>query len=193
MMTSACSTRRVRLLASAGTERPRDRRRNPAAHRTRRDHLHQHHAGKHERHAGQGISPEHGNEPGLDQSGRCLGKHDQHVRPGHPQQRAQDRRMQQHARSRVEVGSGELRQVRRGSIRGCRLARRRNAHHAFLGAVRAPKLLRRITPYGEQQSLYKLSDVHWSSSGVPRMTTPKPYLLRVWALFLGARRARRRA
>ncbi len=92
---------RVGLLALAGAERARDRRRDAAAHRAGGEHLHQHHAGKHQRHAGERVGAELADPVGLDQPGRGLREHHQHVRPGHAQQRRHDRPLQQRARARV--------------------------------------------------------------------------------------------
>ncbi len=92
---------RVGLLALAGAERTRDGRGDAAAHRAGREHLHQHHAGKHQRHAGERVGAELADPVGLDQAGRGLRAHHQHVRPGHAQQRRHDRPLQQQARARV--------------------------------------------------------------------------------------------
>ena len=100
---------RIGLLALSGAERARDRGRNTAAHRAGRKHLHQHHAGKYQRHAGERVSAEHSDPVRLDQSGRGLREHDQHVRPGHAQQQRHDRTLQHCARPRVHSGRLRLR------------------------------------------------------------------------------------
>src|SRR5262249_39695820 len=58
---------RVSLITPAAAERARDRRRDAAAHGAGGDHLHQHDAGKDERHAGERVGPELRYEPGFDQ------------------------------------------------------------------------------------------------------------------------------
>ena len=92
---------RVGVVAPAGAERARDRRRDAAAHRAGRQHLHHHEAGEHQRHAGQRVGAEARDPPGLDQAGRGLRQHHQDVRPGHAQQRRHDRAVQQAARARA--------------------------------------------------------------------------------------------
>ena len=57
-MTMRVQHQRVGVVAPAGAERARDRRRDAAAHRAGRQHLHQHEAGKHQRHAGERVGAE---------------------------------------------------------------------------------------------------------------------------------------
>ena len=68
-MTSACSTSASASSRRPRAERARDRRGDAAAHRAGRDHLHQHHAGKHQRHAGQRVGAEPRDPERLDQPG----------------------------------------------------------------------------------------------------------------------------
>ena len=96
----------IGFLAPAGAERPRDRRRDAAPHGAGGDHLHQHHGGKDQRHAGERLGAEPRHEPGLDQPGRGLRQHHQHIGPGHAQQGRHDRPVEQHAGARVERGGG---------------------------------------------------------------------------------------
>ncbi len=99
LITTACSTSAsassLRRAPSARATGGRD----AAAHGAAGDHLHQHHAREHQRHAGQRVRAEAGHPPRLDQPGGRLRQHDQHVRPGQPQQGRQDRRLQQPARA----------------------------------------------------------------------------------------------
>lgn len=74
----------IRIRPPPGTQRPRDRRRDAAAHRTRRHHLHQHETREHQRHAGKGIRPQPPHERHLDQPGRGLSHHHQYMRPSQP-------------------------------------------------------------------------------------------------------------
>ena len=85
----------VRIVVAAAAERPGDGRSDAAADRTGGEHRHHHEAWEHERHAGQRVGAEPRDEPGLDQPGRGLGHHHEHVRPGEQQERRDDRAVQQ--------------------------------------------------------------------------------------------------
>ena len=74
----------IRLIAAPTANGARDRRGNAAAHGAGGNHLHQHHAGKHQRHAGECIGAEAGDKVGLDQPGHRLREHHQHVRRSEP-------------------------------------------------------------------------------------------------------------
>jgi hypothetical protein len=93
---------RVRVVAALGADPAGDRRGDRAAERAGRDHLHHHEAREDERHPGQRVGAELGDPPRLDDSGHRLPEHDQHVRPGHPQQQRNDRCLQQGAGPRTQ-------------------------------------------------------------------------------------------
>jgi hypothetical protein len=76
--------------------------RMPTSHRARRYHLQQHEQGEHQRHAGECVEPEFGDEIGFDQPDRGLHHHDRYIRQGQTQDGAGDRRLQQHLGSRVQ-------------------------------------------------------------------------------------------
>ena len=78
-MTSACGDQRVGIRAAAGAQRAGDRRRDAAAHRAGRHHLHQHQHREDQRHAGQRVGAELADEVGLDQADGGLDHHHQHV------------------------------------------------------------------------------------------------------------------
>ena len=113
LMTMRVQHQRVGVVAPAAAERAGDRRGDAAAHRAGRQHLHHHEAGKHQRHAGQRVGAEARHPPGLDQPGRGLRQHHQHVGPGQAQQRRHDRPLQQQAGARAERGR---RRSRRGGV-----------------------------------------------------------------------------
>ena len=95
---------RVGVGAASTTERAGDGRGDAASHSAGGEHLHHHEHGKDQRHAGQRVSAEMRDPPGLDESGRGLRQHDQNVRPGQAQQGRNDRPLQQQARARIEYG-----------------------------------------------------------------------------------------
>jgi hypothetical protein len=94
---------RIRLIRATGTQGARDRRRDPAAHRARRHHLHQHQDGEHQRDARERVRAEHADEIGLDEPDRSLHEHDEHIGRCQPEQRRGNRAFQQKARSRVHA------------------------------------------------------------------------------------------
>ena len=83
-------------------------------------------AGKHQRHAGQRVGAEPRYEPGLDQAGRGLRQHDQHVGPGHAAAgsarslRARTRSVRETRRTRVQPRS-RCRSTRRLASPRCSL------------------------------------------------------------------------
>ena len=87
----------VGALGMARAQRAGDRRQDAAAHRAGRHHLQQHEQRKHQRHAGQRIEAELGDEIGLDQPDRRLHHHDDHVGQRQPQDGGADGRFKQHA------------------------------------------------------------------------------------------------
>ena len=129
---------RIGLVAPAAAERARDRRRDAAAHGAGGDHLHQHDAGKDERHARERIGPELRYEPGFDQSRGCLRHHDQHIGPRHPQQGRNDRPVQQHARKRTDPGGRTDGRLARGEVHRC--IEGCDAHMAVLARARRLRL-----------------------------------------------------
>ena len=80
----------------AGAERARDRRRHAAAHRAARHRHGQDHERKHQRHRRQRFDAEPADIGGLGDHHAGAGAERDHVRPGQPQQRAQDRPVDQH-------------------------------------------------------------------------------------------------
>ena len=82
-------------LAIAGAERARDRGRHAAAHRAARHRHGQDHAGKHQRHRGERLDAEPADIGGLRNDDAGAGGERDDVGPGEPQQRAQDRPVQQ--------------------------------------------------------------------------------------------------
>ncbi len=92
----------VGVLAAAGAERARNRRRHAAAHGAGRHHLHQHDAGKHQRDAGQRVGAELADEIGFDQAGGGLHHGGDDVRDRQPQQGRRDRRFEQSSGARVQ-------------------------------------------------------------------------------------------
>ena len=79
----------------AGAERTRDRRRHAAAHRAARHGHGQDHDRKHQRHRGQRFHAQPADIGGLRDHDAGAGGQRDHVRPGQPQQRAQDRAVDQ--------------------------------------------------------------------------------------------------
>jgi hypothetical protein len=121
---------RVGVIVPPGTQRPGHGRGNAAAHGPTRDHPHQHHRWKHQRHAGERIGAKARDPPGLDQPGRGLRQHDQDVRPSHAQQHRHDRVVQQapgaraHLRRRARRGgagaAGAHAGIASGKLAACR-------------------------------------------------------------------------
>jgi len=92
---------RVRISAASTAQRPRNCRRNAAAYRSGRHHLHQHYNRKHQRDAGERIGSQSADEVNLDKADGRLRQHHQHIRCGEPQQRGCDRPLDQRARPQV--------------------------------------------------------------------------------------------
>lgn len=93
---------RVGIVSPAGPKRAGDGRGDAASERSGRDRRHEHNGGEDERHAGKSVGAELGDPPGLDQSGRSLGQHDQDIGPGQPDQERQHRRFQHQGRTRID-------------------------------------------------------------------------------------------
>jgi hypothetical protein len=104
----------IRIVAPAGPERTGDRRRDAAAHRARRQHLHHHEAGKHQRHPGQRVDAEARHPPGLNQACGSLRQHHQDVGPGETKQCPRDRRVEEEPGARIERTALRPRDVKRG-------------------------------------------------------------------------------
>jgi hypothetical protein len=83
------------FIAPAGTRRTRDSGQNAAAHRPRGNHLHQHDAGKDQRHASKSIRAELRYKACLDEPRCRLRNHDEDIGPRHAQQHGRDRALQQ--------------------------------------------------------------------------------------------------
>ena len=102
----------------AGTERARDRRRHAAAHRAARHRHGQDHEGKHQRHRRQRLDAEPADIGGLGDHHAGAGAERDDVRPGQPQQRAQDRAVEQRIpRRRGRAAEAEARRLRRREFR----------------------------------------------------------------------------
>jgi len=102
----------IGIIVSPRTERTRDGRGNPAADCARRQHLHHHEAGKNECHSRERIDAESRYKPGFDQTGNRLRQHDQHIRPGHAQQRRDDGSLQQNTGARIQCGAPDIKTCR---------------------------------------------------------------------------------
>ena len=86
--------RRGALLV-AGTDRACDRGRHAAAHRAARHGHGQDHAGKHQRHCRERLDAEPADIGGFRDDDAGAGRQRDYIRPGEPQQRAQNRPVQQ--------------------------------------------------------------------------------------------------